>query len=101
MTDSEIKLLKAKCALLGEIDTAKAQIDYHITDGARKTRELLQSAKDQKTDTTSLTKEQHEAILNYLLSVERKSMQNYGTSNGYLSGYYLTIEIKTEVLSKL
>jgi len=101
MTDAEIKLLNVKCTLLADIATAKNQINYHIKEGARISRELLLSAKDGKTDTTTLTKEQHDKILNYLLSVERESMQNYGTSNKYLENYYSIINIKTEILSKL
>lgn len=101
MTDAEIKLLNAKCSLFSDIASAQRQIDYHITAGAKTTRELLQSAKDHKTDTISLTKEQYEKILNYLLSVENNSIQNYGTNNKYLSSYYLTIQIKTEILNKL
>lgn len=85
---------------LQEIATAKRQIHHHIIQGARLTRERLQANKKTNEDAVALNKVEYDAILNYLLSVERDSMQNF-ENNQYLSGYYDAIKLKTDILNQL
>lgn len=100
MTDAEMKLTNIKCTLLQEIATAKRQIHHHILQGARLTRERLQANKKANEDVVTLSKVEYDAILNYLLSVERDSMQNF-ENNQYLSNYYHDIKVKTDILNQL
>jgi len=98
MQDAELKLLQVKCKLLQDIKSNQRQIDYHIIEGAKSTRELLQ--KFQKDDIVTLDKPTYDKIINYLLSVERNAMYNYGT-NQYLKGYYTEMETREEILKTI
>lgn len=98
MEGSDIKLLSVKCKLLSEIDTSKRQIDFHITEGAKEIRQLLQECRTEEGAT--LNKKNYEEILTYLLSVERGAMYNY-KNNSYLKEYYASVETRQDILKHL
>lgn len=98
MEGSDIKLLSVKCKLLSEIVNSKRQIDFHITQGAKQMRQLLQECRTEEGAT--LNQKNYDEILNYLLSVERETMYNY-QNNSYLKEYYSSIETKQDIFKHL